>query len=69
MAEAAPAPNPGRLGRHDLTFPVAGAKAFRGDLPNADIVILDAGHFVMDTRLDEVAKLTRQFLQRLNGCS
>ncbi len=55
-------------GRHDLTFPAAGAKAFRADLPNADIVILDAGHFAMDTRLDDVATLTRRFIERLKRC-
>jgi pimeloyl-ACP methyl ester carboxylesterase len=49
-------------GRHDLAFTIAGAEAFKRDLPNAQIAILDGGHFVMDTRLDEVAALTRQFL-------
>ncbi|MFL1529141.1 alpha/beta fold hydrolase [Pseudomonas sp. O230] len=49
-------------GKHDLAFTVAGAEAFRRDLPDAQINILDGGHFVMDTRLDEVAALTRQFL-------
>lgn len=53
-------------GRYDLTFPPAGAWAFRADLPNANIVILDAGHFAMDTRLDDVATLTRQFLLSLS---
>jgi pimeloyl-ACP methyl ester carboxylesterase len=49
-------------GKHDLAFTVAGAEAFNRDLPDAQINILDGGHFVMDTRLDEVAALTRQFL-------
>lgn len=49
-------------GKHDLAFTVAGAEAFRRDLPDVQINILDGGHFVMDTRLDEVAALTRQFL-------
>ncbi|QVW26114.1 alpha/beta hydrolase [Pseudomonas hormoni] len=49
-------------GKHDLAFTVAGAEAFSRDLPDAKIAILDGGHFVMDTRLDEVADLTRQFL-------
>lgn len=54
-------------GRHDLAFTVAGAIAFRRDLPDAEIHILDAGHFAMDTRLDEVADLTRHFLDRLHA--
>lgn len=49
-------------GKHDLAFTVAGAEAFNRDLPDAQIAVLDGGHFVMDTRLDEVASLTRQFL-------
>ncbi|MHC8320752.1 alpha/beta fold hydrolase [Pseudomonas sp. GB2N2] len=49
-------------GKHDLAFTVAGAEAFRRDLPDAQIAILEGGHFVMDTRLDVVAALTRQFL-------
>jgi len=49
-------------GRYDGTFTEAGARAFRRDLPNASIRILDGGHFVMDTRLDDVAVLTRKFM-------
>jgi pimeloyl-ACP methyl ester carboxylesterase len=50
-------------GKHDLSFTVPGAWAFRRDLPAAQIEILDAGHFAMDTRLDEVARLTAKFLE------
>ncbi|QWW72615.1 alpha/beta hydrolase (plasmid) [Rhizobium sp. WYJ-E13] len=49
-------------GRYDLAFTVDGAKAFRKDLPQATIEILDGGHFVMDTQLDEVAALTAGFM-------
>lgn len=49
-------------GKYDPNFLVPGAEAFKRDLPNAQIYILDGGHFVMDTRLDEAATLTRQFL-------
>jgi len=52
-------------GKHDLAFTVPGAEAFKRDLPNARIVILDAGHFAMDTRLDEVAEATRAFMQEM----
>jgi pimeloyl-ACP methyl ester carboxylesterase len=50
-------------GKHDLAFTVNGAEAFKHDVPDAGIVILDGGHFVMDTRLEEVAVLTEQFMQ------
>lgn len=52
-------------GKYDPAFVVAGAHAFRRDLPAAEVHILDGGHFVMDTRLDETAGLTRAFLGRL----
>lgn len=50
-------------GKHDSSFTVPGAWAFRRDLPEAQIEILDGGHFVMDTQLDEVARLTTHFLE------
>lgn len=49
-------------GKHDLAFTVAGAQAFKRDIPDAKIAILDAGHFAMDTRLDEVASLTASYM-------
>ena len=52
-------------GRYDQAFTVPGAWAFRNDLPDAEIHILDAGHFAMDTRLGEVEALTRSFLSTL----
>jgi pimeloyl-ACP methyl ester carboxylesterase len=52
-------------GTHDLAFTVAGARAFRRDVPGAEIHLLDAGHFAMDTRLDDVAQLTGRFLGSL----
>ena len=52
-------------GRYDQAFKVPGAMAFRKDLPDAEIHIVDAGHFAMDTRLDEIVAVTRSFLSRL----
>lgn len=54
-------------GRYDQAFVEAGAHAFRRDLPAARVHILDGGHFVMDTRLDEVVRLTRDFLRSLDA--
>jgi pimeloyl-ACP methyl ester carboxylesterase len=50
-------------GKHDTAFTVPGAQAFRRDLPKARIEILDGGHFVMDTRLDDVARLTGSYMR------
>lgn len=52
-------------GKHDLAFTVPGAYAFRRDNPSAQVHVLDGGHFVMDTKLDEVAGITRDFMAGL----
>jgi pimeloyl-ACP methyl ester carboxylesterase len=51
-------------GKYDPAFIVEGAQAFKRDVPNAQIEILDAGHFAMDTRLEEIADLAAAFLSR-----
>jgi pimeloyl-ACP methyl ester carboxylesterase len=51
-------------GRNDVSFLPAGAEAFRRDLPNAEIHLLDAGHFALDTHAAEIAALLRDFLGR-----
>lgn len=52
-------------GRYDPSFIVAGAEAYRRDLPHAEIRLLDGGHFLFDERLDEAAALVLAFLNRL----
>jgi pimeloyl-ACP methyl ester carboxylesterase len=52
-------------GRYDPSFTVAGAHAYARDVPDAEIHILDAGHFALDEKLDEIAALIRDFLGRL----
>lgn len=49
-------------GRGDEIFGPAGAEAFAGDLPSAEIRLLDGGHFLLESALDEVAGLIRGFL-------
>jgi len=51
-------------GRYDPSFTVAGAHAYAGDVPGAEIHLLDAGHFALDEKLDEIAALVRDFLAR-----
>ena len=51
-------------GRHDEIFGQAGAEAFRRDLPNAEIHLLDTGHFALETHGGEIAGLMREFLKR-----
>jgi pimeloyl-ACP methyl ester carboxylesterase len=51
-------------GRNDPSFIALGAEAFRGDLPDAEIHLLDAGHFALDEKNDEIASLILAFLAR-----
>lgn len=51
-------------GRHDPSFLVPGARAYARDVPDAEIHLLDAGHFALDEQTDQVACLTLDFLAR-----
>ena len=51
-------------GRYDPSFAVAGATTYKKAVPGADLHILDAGHFALDEKLDEIAGLIRRFLAR-----
>ena len=51
-------------GRGDEIFGPAGARAFTDDLPDAEIHLLDGGHFLLESALDEVTALVRAFLDR-----
>ena len=50
-------------GRYDPSF-ITPSEAYRRDVPEAEIHILDAGHFALDEGTDEIARLTRDFLDR-----
>ena len=41
-----------------------GAEMFKRDLPDADIHLLDAGHFALDEKNDEIASLILAFLAK-----
>jgi pimeloyl-ACP methyl ester carboxylesterase len=51
-------------GRNDEIFGPAGAEAYRRDLPDAEIHLLDAGHFALESSGPEIAGLVRDFLDR-----
>lgn len=51
-------------GRNDAFFLPQGAEAFRRDLPEAEIHLLDTGHFALETHVGEVARRMRDFLGR-----
>jgi len=49
-------------GKYDPSFIVPGAQAYLRDVPNAELHLLNAGHFALDEATEEVAKLTIDFL-------
>jgi pimeloyl-ACP methyl ester carboxylesterase len=51
-------------GKYDPSFQVAEAEAYRSDLPDAEVHILDGGHFALDDKPEEIATLVRGFLDR-----
>jgi pimeloyl-ACP methyl ester carboxylesterase len=51
-------------GRFDPSFTLAGAEAYRKDVPQAEVHILDAGHFALDEQAPEVIRLTKDFMEK-----
>ena len=52
-------------GRGDEIFRPAGAHAFADDLPDAEVHLLDGGHFLLESALDEATELIRNFLDKV----
>jgi len=51
-------------GKNDPFFLPRGAEAFKGDNPNAEVQLLDTGHFALETHHAEIATKIRDFLNR-----
>jgi pimeloyl-ACP methyl ester carboxylesterase len=51
-------------GKYDLSFELTEPEAYRRDVPTAEVHVLGAGHFALDTAADQIADLVRAFLQR-----
>ncbi len=51
-------------GKNDKIFPEAGAHPYLRDLPETEMHILDTGHFALEEKLDVMAPLIRDFLDR-----
>jgi pimeloyl-ACP methyl ester carboxylesterase len=50
-------------GKYDLSFELSEPEAYRRDVPNAQVHVLDAGHFALDTKADEIARLVDHFIE------
>ncbi|CAG8212161.1 unnamed protein product [Penicillium salamii] len=53
-------------GKNDVFFIPAGAEAFKRDLPNAEIKLIDAGHFAVESDTDLIAQDILTFLIEKN---
>jgi pimeloyl-ACP methyl ester carboxylesterase len=51
-------------GKNDPIFVVDGAGPYKRDLPNAELHLIDTGHFALETHGPEIAGLIRDFLGR-----
>ncbi len=50
-------------GKNDPSFIPEGALAFKKDLPNAEIHLVDSGHFALESRCGEIAEAIRKFTE------
>ncbi|MEP7366344.1 MAG: alpha/beta hydrolase [Acidobacteriota bacterium] len=51
-------------GKNDSIFPAEGAMPYLRDLPDAEMHLLDAGHFALESKGDEIAAKMLEFLGR-----
>ena len=49
-------------GKFDLSFDANEPERYRADVPDAQVYVLDAGHFALDTAADEIASLVQAFI-------
>jgi pimeloyl-ACP methyl ester carboxylesterase len=54
-------------GKNDKIFPADGAQPYLRDLPDAELHLLDTGHFALEDKLDVMAPLIHDFLDRKVG--
>ncbi len=49
-------------GKYDPSFDLSEPEAYQRDVPSAQVHLLNAGHFALDTAADEIAALVRAFV-------
>lgn len=52
-------------GKGDPCFTYHGAEAFRTDSPDADIRLIDAGHYALETKCEEIGGIMNEFLGKV----
>jgi pimeloyl-ACP methyl ester carboxylesterase len=51
-------------GKNDKIFPAEGARPYLRDLPQAELHLIDTGHFALEDKFDEMEPLIHDFLDR-----
>ena len=51
-------------GKFEQSFDPSEPEAYRRDVPNAQVHIVDGGHFALDTAADQIAELVRGFVTK-----
>jgi pimeloyl-ACP methyl ester carboxylesterase len=54
-------------GPQDGYMPEGAARAYLRDLPEAELHLVNGGHWALETNLDEIVALSRDFLGRVHG--
>jgi pimeloyl-ACP methyl ester carboxylesterase len=54
-------------GPQDGYMPQESARAYLRNLPHAELHLLDGGHWALETNLNEIINLTRDFLERVHS--
>ena len=49
-------------GKCDPSFDISEPEAYRRDVPSAQVHVLDAGHFALDTKAEDIAALLGEFV-------
>jgi pimeloyl-ACP methyl ester carboxylesterase len=49
-------------GKYELSFDAGEPERYRKDVPNAEVHVVDGGHFALDTAADEIAALVTGFM-------
>lgn len=52
-------------GKNDPSFIPAGAGAFRRDIPNAEIHLVESGHFALESCCEEIATYIRDWVKKM----
>jgi len=54
-------------GKYESSFDPSESEAYHRDVPNAEVHIVDGGHFALDTAADEIAALVHDFVSSLQN--